>query len=491
MRRAAFYAAAAAALAACAPAAPPPPAAAPVQQPAAAGPPASYPTTAPTVGAAPALSLPAPAERTLANGLRVLYVPRRDLPIVQALLVTRGGLGDDPARTPGLAAFAAEMLDEGAGGRSPLELAEALERLGASLWTGAGWDNAQVSLQVLRGRLPDALRLMADVAVRPDFPEREVTRVREERLTELNRARDEARIIAGNAFAALLYGETHPYGRVATTEAVGRIDRRALVDFHRRHYRPNAATLILVGDVDVADHALVEAAFGAWARAAVAATETPRAREAQATRIVLIDRPGAAQSEIRIGHPAVARDNPDFYPLQVLNTLLGGSFTSRLNQNLRETHGYTYGARSAFAMRLGAGPFEASAAVVTAKTDSAVIEFFNELRRIRDVPVPADELERAKRYVALGLPQQFETSAQVAQRIAQLVVYGLPLDYYNSYVQQIMAVSAADVQRVAREYVRPDRSAVVVVGDQRTIEAGLRALPVGALEIRRAEEFVR
>jgi zinc protease len=475
--------------AACAPAAPLPVPGSP--EPAGVRPPAEYPTTAPAVGAAPALTLPTPAERTLANGLRVLYVPRRDLPIVQALLITRGGLTDDPARAPGLAAFAAGMLDEGAAGRSSLELAEALEGLGASLWSAAGWDNAQVSLQVLRGRLPDALRLMADVAVRPDFPEREVVRIREERLTELNRGRDEARVIAGNAFASLLYGGTHPYGRVASTETVRRIDRRALVEFHRQHYRPNVSTLILVGDVDVADHALVEQAFGAWQRGDVARIAVPQARQADATRIFLIDRPGAAQSEIRIGHPAVARNNPDFYPLQVLNTLLGGSFTSRLNQNLRETHGYTYGARSAFAMRLGSGPFEASAAVVTAKTDSAVIEFFRELNRIRDEAVPADELDRAKRFVALGLPQQFETTAQVAQRVAQLVVYGLPLDYYNTYVQQIMAVTPADVQRVAREYVQPGRSAVVIVGDQRTIEAGLRALPVGTLEIRRAEEFVR
>lgn len=472
---------------ACAPAAPP--AASTTPAPATPGP--EYPRTPPELGPTPSLALPAPVRHTLQNGLTVIYVPRRDLPIVNATLVTRGGLSDDPASLPGLAAFTAEMLDEGAAGSDALQLAEAIEQLGASLSASAAWDAAQVNLQVLRGRLPEALTLMADVVTRPDFPEREVSRVRDERLTDLARARDETRIIAGNAFASLVYGSDHPYGRVSTTETTRRIDRRALADFHRQFYRPGNSTLILVGDVDAALHPEVERIFGAWRGAAVAAAAAPVMPENGPTRIYLIDKPGAAQSEIRIGHPAVARDNPDFYSLAVLNTLLGGSFTSRLMQNLRETHGYTYGAGSSFSMRRGAGPFTASSAVVTVKTDSAVIEFFRELNRIRDEAVPADELERAKRYIALGLPQSFETTGQIAARTAELVIYGLPLDYYDSYVQRVMAVTAEDVQRVAREYVRPDRSAVVVVGDRQTIEAGLRNLPVGAVEIRALDEFVR
>jgi zinc protease len=453
--------------------------------------PAAFPSTPPEVGPAPTLSLPAPVQRTLANGLEVLYIRHGTVPMVQATLITRGGLTDDPADLPGLAAFTAEMLDEGAGGRGALELAAALEALGARLGTGAAWDGAQVNLQVLRSRLPEALQLMADVAYRPDFPEAEVQRVRDERLTELNRGRDEARVIAANAFTSILYGANHPYGRLTTTEATRRIDRLKLSEFHRGHYRPTGATLLLVGDVDESLHPVVEQAFGAWAGAGIPAMSLPAAPADNATRIYLIDRPGAAQSEIRIGHPAVARDNPDFFPLQVLNTLLGGSFTSRLNQNLRETHGYTYGAGSSFAMRRGAGPFMASSAVVTAKTDSAVIEFFNELNRIRDEAVPADELDRAKQFIALGLPQSFETSAQVAARLAELRMYDLPMDYYNTYVQRVMAVTADDVRRVANEYIRPGRSAIVVVGDRATVEAGLRALPLGEVEIRTIEEFVR
>jgi zinc protease len=477
-------------LGACAPTAPP--AATPdPTTPVVVGPGPDYPTMPPPPGPAPALRLPVPRERILANGLRVIYVPKTELPAVQAVLVTRGGREDDPAHTPGLAAFAAEMLDEGAGGKSALELAEAIEQLGASLSTHAGWDGAQVDLGVLRGRLPEALQLMADVVYRPDFPEREVRRVRDERLTELNRARDEARIIAGNAFASLLYGSAHPYGRQASTESTRGIERRALVDFHRQFYRPASSTLILVGDVDESLNSAVERAFGAWRGSVVATAAPPQVPTASVTRIYLIDNPGALQSEIRIGHPAVARDNPDYYAVQVLNTLLGGFFSSRLSQNLREARAYTYNARSSFAMRRGAGPFTAFSAVMTAKTDSAVIEFFRELNRVRDEPVPADELDRAKRYVTLGLPREFEGTEQIASRIAELVIYGLPLNYYDTFVERIMAVTPEDVQRVARQYVRPQHSAVVVVGDRATIEQGLRALPMGALEVRRADEFVR
>lgn len=473
-------------LGACAPAPAPLPQPAPAPAPAAA-----FPTTPPALGPAPSLTLPAPVRRTLPNGLEVLYIRHGSVPMVQATLVTRGGITDDPARLPGLASFTAEMLDEGAGGRGALELAGELELLGANLSTGAGWDGAQINLGVLRSRLPEALRIMADVAFRPDFPEAEVRRIRDERLTELTRGRDEARVIAANAFSSVLYGSEHPYGRLTTTEGVRRIDRRTLVDFHRGHYRPTGATLLLVGDVDDSLHPIVEQAFGGWTGQAPAARTLAQAALPGETRIYLIDRPGAAQSEIRIGHPGVARDNPDFFPLQVLNTLLGGSFTSRLMQNLRETHAYTYGAGSSFAMRRGAGPFMATSAVVTAKTDSAVIEFFREINRIRDESVPADELERAKQYIALGLPQSFETSAQVASRMAELRLYGLPMDYYNGYVQQVMAVTPADVQRVANQYLQPGRAHVVVVGDRSTIEEGLRALGMGQVEIRNVDEFVR
>jgi zinc protease len=324
---------------------------------------AGFPTSPPAPGPAPTVDVPDPERRTLANGMEVMYVRRPQLPVVSAALVVRGaGTAEDPAALPGLATFTADMLDEGAAGRSALELADAIDNLGASLTTYAGWDAAGANLYVLRTNFDAALQLMADVIVRPDFPDSEVQRLRDQRLTNLARARDEPAQIAFNAFQSLVFGGQHPYGRVQTTAATRTLERPAVARFHAERFRPEAATLVLVGDVDPAvHHAVVERAFGAWrgAGSAVAAVTLPVSPEVAGTRIFLIDKPGAAQSEIRIGHPGVARNHPDFYAIQVMNTLLGGSFTSRLNNNLRETHGYTYGAGSGFAMRMGAGPFTA------------------------------------------------------------------------------------------------------------------------------------
>lgn len=471
----------------------PPAAEGPASAPAATAPESAvYPTVPPQPGPVSPLTLPSPIRRTLPNGLEVVYVPHGSLPIVHATLVIPAGSEVDPATTPGLSAFVAEMLDEGAAGLGALELAATLEGLGAALRTGAGWDGAFVDLHVLSSRLPEALRLMADVATRPDFPSDEVRRIRDERLTELARARDEAATIAQRAFVSLVYGPEHPYGRVPATESTRAIDRDQLSQFHDRFYRPAGSTLILVGMVDPEElHPMVEQAFGGWTGAAPAAATVPAPPEPERTTIYLIDKPGAPQSEIRIGHPGVARSHPDYFPLLVLNTVLGGSFTSRLNTNLREVHGFSYGAGSSFSMRRGAGPFTAASAVFTQKTDSAVVEFFRELERIREEPVTPDELDRAKNYLALGLPRRFETTDDVASQLATLEIHDLTIDFYNDYVDRLRAVTAADVLRVAREYLHPDRAAVVIVGDLTTIEPGLRLLDLGPVEIRETTDFVR
>jgi predicted Zn-dependent peptidase len=453
-----------------------------------------YPTTPPTLGPAPAVSPPVPVQRTLANGMKVMYVRQPELPLVSGVLVIRGaGTTEDPVAVPGLASFTASMLDEGAAGKSSLQIADALDLLGASLSTNAGWDAAQVNLYVLKKNFPAALRIMSDVVLRPDFPANEVQRVRDERVTNLTRARDEPGAIAANAFSSLVYGAQHPYGRFATVEATRTLDRARVEAFHHAAYRPENATLILVGDVDPSLQPQVEQAFGSWRAMAAAPAVEGALTDPQigATTIYLVDKPGAAQSEIRIGHPGVRRNTPDFFALQVLNTLLGGSFTSRLNMNLRETHAWTYGARSGFSMRQAAGPFTAQAGVVTAKTDSALVEFFGELNRIRTQPIPAEELDKAKRYVALGFPGDFETTQDVAARLSELVTYGIDPSFFGGYVPGIMAVTADDVRRVANQYVRPGNSVVVVVGDRSQIEAGIRALNLAPVQVKDAGEFVR
>jgi predicted Zn-dependent peptidase len=454
-------------------------------------PPPSFPTTAPGVGPAPSVNIPVPVERSLPNGLRVLYVTRTDLPVVHATLVTRGGSSDAPADAVELASFTADLLDEGAGGRGALELESEFELLGASLRVGSGWDGVSVNLSVLRPRLPEALALMSDVVVRPDFPEEEVERKREQRLTDLSRARDEARTIASNAFLTLTYGPDHPYGRLATTAATGAITRDQMVDFHSAFYRPNISTFILVGDVSAdRDHGTVEQAFGSWEAGEVPIAETPEAPVIGPTRIFLIDKPGAAQSEIRIGHPGVWRGDDDYFLITVMNTILGGSFTSRLNSNLREEHGYTYGAGSGFSMRRGAGPFQASAAVVTDKTDSAVVEFFSELERIRTETAPEDEVDRARNFVALGFPRRFETTRGTASQIADLVMYDLETGWLEEYVPATLGVTSEQVLLAAARHVRPATAVVVIVGDRATVEPGLRALDLAPVEVRDVAEFV-
>jgi len=256
------------------------------------------------------------------------------------------------------------------------------------------------------------------------------------------------------------------------------------------YFRPNNAVVIVVGDITVAETMpMLEQAFGAWTPGEIPTHEWPEAKQVDSREVLLVDKPGAAQSEIRIGRIGVERKTEDYYALQVMNTILGGSFTSRLNQNLRERNGYTYGARSSFAFRPNPGPFMAGAAVQTDVTDKALTEFFNELRAILE-PVTDDELTRAKNYVALRFPGRFEAVAQVAGNLEQLAVYDLEPEFFNEYVQRILAVTKDDVRRVARKYLDPDRVKVIVVGDRERIEAGVRALDLGPIRLFSVEDVL-
>jgi zinc protease len=435
----------------------------------------------------PALKLPAVRTATLPNGLSLSVVEMHKVPVVDVSLVIDAGGVRDPADLPGLATFTATMLQQGAGSRASLEIADEAAFLGAQLGTTASYDVAAATLHVPKRQLAAALDLFADVVLRPTFPDAEVGRQRDLRRTQLLQQRDEPTLVSSVAFPAIVYGTTHPYGRplAGNDSSVTRLTRDRVQAFYQTFYRPNTARLLVVGDVTLEEaQALVAARFGGWARGDVPAPAASAAPAPTPRAIYLIDKPGAAQSVIRIGHVGPARDTPDYYALQVLNTILGGAFTSRLNQNLRETHGYTYGAGSSFALRRWGGPFTAQASVVTAKTDSSLIEFLKELRRIRDSVVPAAELEKAKQYLVLGLPGDFETTSGAAFRFRDLLIYSLPLDFYAGYTARVNAVTAADVQRVARRYVDPDHFDIVVVGDKSQIEAGIKALNEGPIVYR-------
>jgi predicted Zn-dependent peptidase len=447
-------------------------------------------STPPSLGATPKLTLPSLQKKALSNGLPVWLIESHEVPLVQVNLLIHAGSADDAPGAFGVASLTAAMLDEGAGKRTALEVADAVDFLGAVLTTGSSFDASSIRLNVPVARLGDALPILADVALRPTFPQQDLDRVRQERLTALLQAQDDPAQIAAEAFNRIVFGETHRYGTgamgtAATLKAFTANDLRA---FHTRYFAPANATLIVVGDTRMDSVLpLLEQQFGSWKGSAEARPALPAAPQLTRGQIYIVDKPGAEQSQIRIGWIGVPRATPDYFTIQVLNTVLGGSFTSRLNQNLRETHGYSYGASSSFDMRLGAGPFVAGAGVQTDKTAEALREFFNELNGIAK-PVGADELGKAKNYIALGLPADFETTGDLSRRIEELVIYKLPETYYEQYVSKVQAVTSAAVQKAAAAHLQPSKFAAVVVGDRKTIEAPIRALNLGPVRVMSVEE---
>ncbi len=452
-------------------------------------------STPPVPGPAPTLRLPDVQQTRLSNGISVHLVEMHEVPVVEVALMLRAGASQDPADRFGLASLTAAMLDEGAGTRSALEIADAAAMLGASIATGTSYDASFVQLGVPVARTEPALALMADVALHPTFPAAELERLRTERLTGMLQALDNPAAVASLAFPRLLYGPSHRYGspEIGTPEAVKRMTEGDLRAFYEAQYRPERAVLIVAGDVK-RDEIVpqLEQAFGRW-RVPSPAPElraVPAAAQATARRVVLVDKPGAPQSEVRIGGVGVPRLTPDYFPIIVLNTVLGGSFTSRLNTTLRETHGYAYSAGSQFAMRRAAGPFSAGAGVQTDKTAEAVREFFNEFTAIR-TPIPPDEFAKAQRNVALGLPGEFETTEDMVARLLSKIIYELPDDVYRSYVQNVMAVTPEEAARAAQTYIVPSHFLVVVVGDRAQVEAPLRGLNLGPLTVTSVEDALR
>ena len=448
----------------------------------------------PVTGPPPALKLPPIQKRALANGLASWIVEMHAVPVASISVLVNAGAEADPAGKYGLANFTAAMLDEGAGTRDALALADAIEFLGASLTAGSTFDVASIRLQTPVAKLDEALQILADVVMRPTFPESELERVRKERLTRLLQTRDQPGALASAAFARLVFGPRHRYGTPNLgNEASNReMSTGDLKSFYASFYQPQNAHVLVVGDVTPdAIMPKLERALGGWKNAgAVPKPAVPAAAQHPARQIYLIDKPGAAQSEIRVGALGVPRNTPDYFALDVLNTVLGGSFTSRLNQNLREQHGYAYGAGSAFDMRKAPGPFVASAAVQTDKTIESLREIFKELDGIRQ-PVPADELTKARNLETLGFPAGFETTTDMAGNLAELVIYGLPESFFSDYVPKIQAVTARDVERAAKQYILSDKFAVVVVGDLSKLEKPIRDANFGPVRVVKVDEVLK
>jgi predicted Zn-dependent peptidase len=449
----------------------------------------------PAIGPAPSLKMPAIQKQKLSNGVNVWIVEHHEVPLAQINVIVRSGSAADPIGKYGVGSLAAAMLDEGAGTRNSLELADALEFLGANLSTTSSFDYSAVRMSVPVSKLGDALPLIADVTLRPTFPASDLDRLRKERLTALLQARDNPAALISLAFPRVIYGPTHRYGTSANglPPSIEAFTVADLQSFYRAHYRPDNSTILVVGDVTPATlMPLLEKQFGGWKAEGIAplTAEVPMAPQLKSRQVFIVDKPEAAQSQIRIGWVGVPRSTADYAALEVLNTILGGSFTSRLNQNLRERNGYSYGASSSFDMRLSAGPFLAGAGVQTDKTGPALAEFFNELDAITK-PIADDELAKAKNYVALSFPGEFETTGDLARKLEDLVVYNLPEDTYANFVSNVTRVTGADLQKLAARYIQGDKMAVVVVGDRKTIEGQIRQLNLGPVHHLTIDELFR
>jgi zinc protease len=433
---------------------------------------------APAVGPLPSVSIP-PTERfTLGSGLEVVTVRREVAPIVSAALMIRSGAGDDAPELSGLASLTAEMLDEGAGTRDALALADELERLGADLWVGSGRDGSQLSVQAPRETFFAALDIAGDVLCRPRLAEADWERVLADRKTATAQRRDQPEAVVSVVSDRLLFGDAHPYGRPVEgfTRTLERLTLADVRGFHQAHWRPNHAFLVVAGDFDGDSlRGRLETALGDWTGSPVPEPPAPPAWPAR-PRLAIVDRPGAPQSVVRLVAPGTDRRSPDRPGLAMLNAILGGSFTSRLNFNLREKHGFTYGASSSFAFLRRPGSFAARAAVFAESTAPAVREMLGELAGLRERPVTAEEHAKARATLLMRVAEGLATTGGIAAGFGDIGLYGLPLDESHRFVAALEQTTADDLRALAARYVDPDAVCIVIVGDRAAIEPGLRDL---------------
>ncbi len=431
-------------------------------------------------------------ERTvLPSGLQVLAVHVPGRPLISANLVMRRGGGDEPADLAGATVLAARAMTEGTERYPGVELLEASERLGATLHVEASWDAFFASVEVAASRLPAALELLSELVQRPTFPDADVARLRDERLNDLLQVRADPRRRVDQAFVATIYGGHSPYARPlgGDEDTVPRLTSDVLRGVHRAVLDPRQAVMVVGGDLSGLDvPKIVAAALGPLAQHSSQATGAealpPRAESAVDRPMVrFYHRPGSVQTELRIGHVGLSRRAPDFHAVQIMTAILGGLFNSRLQMNLREDKGYTYGVGAGFDMRRGAGPFSVRTAVQTAATVPAISESLSELRRIRETQVTPTELAAARDYLVGVFPLRFETPGAVVAALGGLFIYSLPDDELARYRHEIEAVTIEDVQKAAQDHIQPDRLAIVAVGDADAVRAELQAAGFGELEV--------
>ncbi len=441
---------------------------------------------APEPGPVRSFDFPPVESSTLPNGLGLRIARMDRIPLVTVSMVLDAGESLLSSGSAGLAVLSGMALDGGTEHRSGLEFAEALEGIGSGLSVHTGWDSTTVSLSCLAERKEEAVALLAEALLQPAFPEDEVTRLRNQRLAAIRQRRMDPGTLANDAAAHFFYSGESPYHRplAGTPESVVPLGQDEIREFVRTRYMPKGSGLVVAGDVDVEEvEELAREYFGAWGGEGDRETSGPAEPRFREQKILLVPRPGAVQSEIRIGQPGAARSTPHFFPLQIFNTVLGGAFTSRLMLNLREEQGFTYGVRSRFALRRSPGPFSISTAVATEVTAPAVREALGELEGLIDEGPTGDEVAGARDFIAGVFPLRLETTGQVSARIAELLVYDLPDDFFATYRTRIREVTPGDAREAGQAVLRPDELVVVVVGNVEGVRKPLEDLGLGPVEV--------
>ncbi len=444
-------------------------------------------TKVPPAGPTPVLHVPTWTKTQLANGATLIVSERHNLPLVSfSISFIGGGNQFEAAGKRGVASLTTSMLSEGTTTKTGDQLSDALQMLGTGIGAGISGEEGSVSFVSTAKNFEPTLALLADMMLNSTFPAEALERLRGRTLVNLTAAKDQPVTIGAQVFAKILYGEAHPYGQRMTEASVKAITRDDVMAFHKAYFQPGRAIITVVGDITAMKaKAVVEKGLAAWTKSGDKPSfDYPKLPELQPAKIYLVDKPGAAQSVFNIGLPGPPRNTPDYFALQVLNTILGGQFQSRLNANIREQKGYSYGVNSGFSYGKGPGAFRAGGSIFTAKTDAALIEFMKELKGIvGERPITDEELKTAKESLIQGLPQRFASVNAISNAITSLTLQGLPDDYYQTYEKNVSAVTKEDLLRVAKQYIDLNHLAIVIVGNRAEVEAALKATGIAPITI--------
>ena len=443
--------------------------------------------TPPAPGPLRKFDVPPVQTATLANGLKIALIEKHSLPIVTARVQIDAGAVREPTAKSGIAVLTANILSEGSKQYTGADIADRMARLGAQFGTSGAFGSAWVNVTSLPNVFNEAFKIAATTVTEPRFDEADFTRIRNNQIAAFENSMSNASGVANRVFVNAVYDPNTPYSRLSggTRTSLEALTRDDVINWHRTMYSPANTTVMFVGDITMAKaRALVEEAFGKWTVAAPSLTKLDnRIRPASSTRIILVDRPGSVQSSIIVGQGSIGWGTPDYYAMLALSQVLGGGFGSRMNMNLREKHGWSYGAFSTFNPLVGAGTFYVSSEVRTGATDSSIAESVKEFKRIIQEPAPATEVKDQLNNVVSSFPSSVQTVQGLMARLANVVTYNLPMDFYTSYRERLAAIGPEDMTKAAKSLLNPDAITVVAVGDLKTIEAPIRALNLGTVEV--------